>query len=234
MALAAEGADAGTVVAADTQLAGRGRLGRPWHSPPGENVYLSAVLRPDITPSAAPPLSLAAAVGVAEALAAFGPACRPVVKWPNDVLVGGSKVAGILTELSAEIDRVRHVVVGVGLNVNTSEFPAELRGTATSLARALSAQLPRAAVAAELLNQLERWFDRLVSDGPKPVIDAWLGRASWLGERIVVNTGRGRVSGVAVGVDPTGALLLRDDRGITRSVLVGDVVLGGGAAVSGR
>src|SRR5690606_523786 len=135
MALAGAGAPHGTVVIARAQRQGRGRLGRRWYSPPGERLYLSLLLRPALPAAAIPPITLAAGVAVAEAAAELGAA--PRLKWPNDVLTAGGKLAGVLTETTSRGDRVEAAVVGVGVNVRTAEFPPELRGVATSLAREL-------------------------------------------------------------------------------------------------
>src|SRR5581483_105763 len=144
--LARAGAEEGTCVVAEAQSAGRGRLGRTWHSPPGTNLYCSVVLRPPLAPAAVP-----AAVAETTTLSAE-------IKWPNDVLVGGRKVAGILTELEAELERVRFVIVGIGVNLNTTAFPAELAERATSLALASGRPVDRAAFTGRLLAALEERY----------------------------------------------------------------------------
>jgi BirA family biotin operon repressor/biotin-[acetyl-CoA-carboxylase] ligase len=224
--LAAAGAAHGTVVVADQQTSGRGRLGRSWHSPAGENLYLSLLLRPELRPSQAPPLSLATGVAVAEALAESLTA-PPTVKWPNDLMCSGRKVAGILVEMNAELDRIRHVIIGVGVNVNTQQFPRTLRQLATSMAIEQGAPLSRVEVLAALLPQLELWIDRLIEQGPAPVIKRWLHFADWLGQGVQVRTGKQVIEGVAVGLDPTGALMLVDRRGRQRTIVAGDVSLVG-------
>src|SRR5262249_30258440 len=130
--LARAGAAEGTVVIAESQTGGRGRLGRQWHSPPGVNLYCSLVLRPAVPLAVMPCLALVAGLGVADAVREVAP-LRPGLKWPNDVLVGGRKVAGILTELEAEVERVHHVIAGVGVNLNggPGDFPPELATKAT-------------------------------------------------------------------------------------------------------
>jgi BirA family biotin operon repressor/biotin-[acetyl-CoA-carboxylase] ligase len=170
-AWARAGAPAGAVVVADVQEAGRGRLGRAWHAAPGESLCLSVVLRPPLAPSQLPPLTLVAGVALAEAVAALG--VVPALKWPNDLFVGGKKAAGILAESACQGQRVEHVVVGIGVNVNVSTFPVELEPIATSLARARGAPLAPAEVAAALCERLEAWHDRFLAEGPAPVLEAW-------------------------------------------------------------
>jgi BirA family transcriptional regulator, biotin operon repressor / biotin---[acetyl-CoA-carboxylase] ligase len=223
--MAAEGAPHGTVVVADRQRAGRGRLRRSWFSPPGENLYLSMILRPQLPPSATPPLSLATAVGVAEGVRGYV-GCPPTVKWPNDLLYGGKKFCGVLIEMSAAREVLKHVVVGVGIDVNCQDFPAELEQLATSLRRERGEPVSRAAVLASVLNSLEPWFDRLVEQGPAPVIEAWAGFAPWIGRRVAVSAADGKtVEGVALGLDAAGALQLRTAAGEERTVISGDVKL---------
>src|SRR4051794_14278733 len=131
-AWARAGAPHGALVIADAQTGGRGRLGRTWHSPPGENLYFSTVLRPEIPPHRAPPLTLAVGVALADAVREAG--CDAQLKWPNDLLLDGKKVAGILTEMTTSGGRVEFVVIGIGVNLDARAFPAELDGRATSIA----------------------------------------------------------------------------------------------------
>jgi BirA family biotin operon repressor/biotin-[acetyl-CoA-carboxylase] ligase len=208
-AWARAGAPAGAVVVADEQDKGRGRLGRRWHSPPGTSLYLSAVLRPALPPHRVPPLTLAAGVAVAEALVAFD--VVPALKWPNDVLLDGKKVAGILTEMSSDLDRVHHVVVGIGVNLNVDAFPDELTAIATSLQLARGAAVSRAEFAATLCARLEHWVDAFVADGAPPVVAAWKQHARFLGRRVTVTAGRDRMEGVAEDLEDDGALRLRLD-----------------------
>ena len=222
-ARAEEPAPHGAVVVADAQDAGRGRLGRKWHSPPGESLYFSVVLRPPLPPHRVPPLTLAAGVAVAEALVAFD--VTPALKWPNDVQLDGKKVAGILTEMSADLDRVHHLVVGIGVNLNTREFPDELAAIATSLAAARGAAVARADFAAALCARLEAWVDLFVADGAAAVVAAWKQHARFFGQRVRVTAGRDRVEGVAEDLEDDGALRLRLDDGRAYRVVAGEVTL---------
>jgi BirA family biotin operon repressor/biotin-[acetyl-CoA-carboxylase] ligase len=225
-ALGREGAPEGLVVLADAQTGGRGRLGRTWHSPPGENLYLSLLLRPACTPAALPPLTLAAGVAVTQALAALG--LQPLLKWPNDVLlpVGGGqrKVAGILTEMATERERIRHVVVGLGLNVNTASFPPELEARATSLRLATGQPQDRGALVAAVLNAFEPAYDQLMSEGAAACLAAFRARAA-LPRPCRVERDGTVLEGTALDVDGDGALLVRDGRGEIHRVLSGEIVV---------
>ena len=223
-AWARAGAPAGAVVVADTQTRGRGRLGRRWHSPPGASLYFSVVLRPPLPPHRVPPLTLAAGVAVAEALTALD--ITPQLKWPNDVLLDGKKVAGILTEMSSEVDRVHHVVVGIGVNLNTRDFPEELGAIATSAALVRGIPVSRADFAAALCARLEHWVDRFVAEGPPVVAAAWKQHARIFddgGRRVRVTAGRDVIEGVAEDLDDDGALRLRLDDGRTTRIIAGEV-----------
>lgn len=222
------GAPAGLVVAADAQSAGRGRLGRTWHSPPGSNLYLSILLRPSRPPPEIPPLTLLVGGALAAALADLGFA--PRLKWPNDVeMVDGTgrrrKVAGILTEMSTAGDRAAHVVVGVGLNVNGSDFPPEIAERATSLRRERGAGLDRAAVLAAFLNALEPMVADFEARGPAAAVAAFEAHAGLPAPCRVTAPGHPgeRLEGVAVGVDADGALRLRDETGQIHRVISGEL-----------
>jgi BirA family biotin operon repressor/biotin-[acetyl-CoA-carboxylase] ligase len=216
-ARAREGAAEGLVVAAGAQTAGRGRLGRTWHSPAGESLYVSILLRPTRPTVEIPPLTLLAGAAVARALAALGFA--PRLKWPNDVqLDGGKKVAGILTEMASEGTRASHVVVGLGLNVNGAAFPPELEGRATSLRLVEGRAFDRGAVLGAVLAAFEPLYERFGDAGAAAAGEAWQEHAA-LGARCRV----GALEGVALGVDVDGALRLRDDTGTVHRILSGEV-----------
>jgi BirA family biotin operon repressor/biotin-[acetyl-CoA-carboxylase] ligase len=224
-AWARAGAPEGAVVLAETQARGRGRLGRAWHSPPGASLYLSVVLRPPRPPHVLPPLTLAAGLAVYDTCAYFGLA--PDLKWPNDVLLGGQKVAGILTEMGADAERVHHVVLGLGLNVNATRFPAELRARATSMRLAAGRDAPpfdRAAVLADLLYRLETRYDEFLAGGPAVVVAAFRERWGGRGRAVRVQSGDAVLRGVAQDVDDGGALLVARGRTVER-VLAGEVLL---------
>lgn len=222
--LADEGAAHGEVVIAESQTAGRGRRGRSWASPPGRNLHLSVILRPQLPPQRAAELTLLASVATCDACRQAG--VDAGIKWPNDVLVGGRKVAGILTELSAEPEVVHWVVVGIGVNLNAGpdDFPPGVREIATSLAEARGQPVPRALFAAALLASLEQWLDVHAADGFGPVREAWRERSVTLGREVRVESDGAEVAGVAEDVDASGALLVRTAGGVVR-VVSGDVRL---------
>lgn len=223
MNLGHEGAPHGTVVLADAQTKGRGRMGRSWVSPPGKNLYLSILLRPDLPPTRAPELTLLAAVAVHETLDALG--VRPAVKWPNDIEVNGKKTVGILCEMSAELSGLRYVVIGIGIDVNMAveDFPPEIASIATSLECALGRKLDRSEILASLLSNFERWLDVHAREGFEPVRRRWSECTNLFGTRVRARMTQGDLVGVVEGLDTDGALLLRDDRGAIERVVVGDV-----------
>ncbi len=210
VALAEGGAPHGTVVCADTQTGGRGRFGRTWESPPGLNLYVSLLLRPPVEPPQAPQLTLVTAVALAAAVEACT-GLSPRLKWPNDLYLGGRKAAGILAEMSADADRLRHVVIGAGLNVNArgADFPAALRPKATSLAVQSGRTFPRVDVLARFLESFEDAYRLFVAGGIRAVLPEWRRRSLLDGRRVVIRLRGEDVAGTAVGVDDCGHLLFR-------------------------
>jgi BirA family biotin operon repressor/biotin-[acetyl-CoA-carboxylase] ligase len=228
-ALAARGAPDGTVVIADRQTAGRGRLGRSFFSPAGRGLYLSLLLRPRTGPEQVHRHIFAAAAAVAECARAELPAsARVEIKWPNDVLVERRKLSGINLPVQLEGMRVASAVLGVGINLNTrrDEFPPELRDTATSLYEASGREVDRVAFAEGLLLQLERQIDRIRAGEFEAVLNAWRKWFRMSGAAVAVGGPgvRQPIRGTVRGVDSEGALLLDTGRAIER-VLAGDVTL---------
>jgi BirA family biotin operon repressor/biotin-[acetyl-CoA-carboxylase] ligase len=221
--LAEEGAGHGEVVVAESQTGGRGRRGRPWVSPPGRNAYLSVVLRPELPPARAPELTLLASVAVCDALRQAG--VPAAIKWPNDVLAGDRKIAGILTELASEPERVHWVVIGIGVNVNATpaDFPPELRDIATSILIERGTPAPRALFVAACLTALEGWLDRHAEEGFEPVRLAWRERSGTLGRDVTVRLDDREIVGRAEDIDEVGALLVRTRDRLER-ILSGDVL----------
>jgi BirA family biotin operon repressor/biotin-[acetyl-CoA-carboxylase] ligase len=223
------GAPAGTLVTADEQTAGRGRLGRTWHAAPGENLTFSFVLRPGRPAPEIPTLTLLAGAAVAQALAELGFSAR--LKWPNDVLLrvneGGAgrarKVAGILTEAATVGSEVSHVVVGIGLNVNVADFPSDLAARATSLRLVRGTPLPRGDVLACLLARLEAAADDFQQRGPEAATALWDAYAD-RELRCRARLDGHDVEGVPDGVSADGSLRLRDDDGIIHRVMSGEIV----------
>ncbi|MBI3615339.1 MAG: biotin--[acetyl-CoA-carboxylase] ligase [Candidatus Omnitrophica bacterium] len=212
----------GSVVAAEGQSRGRGRLGRSWLSPKGKGIYLSVILRPTLQLAEVPRITLMAAVAVARAIqAATGLA--PEIKWPNDVLIRGRKVAGILTELNGELNRVNYIVVGIGMNVNSVK--GHLPAHTTSIEEQLGGPADRVKLTQALLVELDRAYDQLLRQGFPSILEAWRGFAHFLGRRIrVVAQGR-TVDGQAVDVDSDGTLMVRTDTGLVESLSAGEVLV---------
>lgn len=225
--LAEKGAPEGTVVTADEQTSGRGRMGRRWVSPPGLNLYVSLLLRPPIEPVRAPQMTMLTAVALAEGVE---DACNvPVrLKWPNDLYLDDRKCAGILAEMSADPDRVRHVVIGVGLNVNGTEndFPEELRERATSLRILAGRTFRRIDVLAAFLARFERAYATFLSEGSlRSFLPAWERRSLLTGRRVLLRIRDEEVRGTAAGVDETGTLrFLRDGSREEESVCSGEIL----------
>jgi BirA family biotin operon repressor/biotin-[acetyl-CoA-carboxylase] ligase len=224
--LARAGAAEGTVVVAERQTAGRGRLGRSWHSPAGLNLYCSLVLRPPLAPGAVPRLALVVGAAVAAAIVEETGAAA-AIKWPNDVLVDGRKVAGILVEMDAEMERVHHVIAGIGVNVNApvASFPPELRDKATSLRVATGRRVDRAAFAARLLVALEARYGRFVSAGFASVRSEWESYSCLTGTEVRVASAAGEVAGRVLGLDDDGALRLAGPSGAVVRIIAGEVTV---------
>jgi BirA family biotin operon repressor/biotin-[acetyl-CoA-carboxylase] ligase len=216
--MARAGARHGTVVISERQTGGRGREGRVWQSPPG-GLYLSAIVRPPLPIVDVPPMTLAIGIGVCDAVRAAGARC--VLKWPNDVLVDGKKLAGVLVETQSQGNRLESVVIGIGINLD-GELPEPVSATAITLATASGAPVEREQFITQLLADLERWIDRYVGVGLEAIIPAWQDRmAVGLAARATVD-GAPMIGHVA-GLDLDGALLLRDDAGHVHRVRSGDV-----------
>ena len=213
---ALEGAAEGLVVSAGLQNAGRGRMTRAWFSPPKANLYFSVVLRPGVELARAASLPLVMGLAVAEALGELAPEAQPQIKWPNDILARGRKLCGILCEMQAETACVRHIVAGVGVNVNLSvgEFPEELRDRATSLRIEAGRTFSRAAVLAAVLNRFEPLYDRWRAEGLAPLLPAVNARDALRGRAIALDQGGRRTEGFADGIQADGALRLQTDSGL--------------------
>ncbi len=221
--LAAKGCEEGLIVVAEEQTLGRGRLARGWFSPYGKGVWFSVVLRPPFAPQEAPKCTLLAAVAVARALREIsGVECG--IKWPNDILFQGRKLVGILTEMSAEMDAINHVVIGMGINVNIKpeEFPKELEEIAVSLAALSGREFSRILILQAILVHLEGLYQEVLQKGFAPVLDAWRSLSLTLGQEVRVMGLKDEFSGVARDIDDDGALLVETAEGLKR-VLTGDV-----------
>ena len=217
--MARAGASHGTVVIARAQRAGRGRDGRSWASPRDAGLYLSAVVRPPLPLVDVPPMTLAIGIGLCDAVRSMG--APAVLKWPNDALVHGKKLAGVLVEAHSQGNRLDAIIVGIGVNL-AGELPPEVASTAITLEQAVGAPVDRAAFLAQLLGQVERWIDRYIASGLSLIAPAWHER---MAQGI---SARARVNGIdlhgeVAGLDGDGALLLRDVAGALHRVRSGDV-----------
>lgn len=223
MEMASQGAPEGTAVIAETQSAGKGRLGRKWISPKG-NLYVSVVLRPEVPTHKAPLVTLMGAVAAASAIRA-GTGLSAQIKWPNDILIAGKKVSGLLTEMSAEPDRVKYIVLGIGIDVNMDlcELPAEIRSMSTTLAAETGALVDRTALVQQLLWELDRWYKVFLSN-TATIISEWTSLTMTIGKRVAVSGGD-HLEGTAEGIDPEGRLVIRRDDGTVRTVAAGDVTI---------
>jgi len=226
MGLAREGAPEGTVVLADRQTAGMGRLQRAWQSPPGCNLYISVILRPAVAPPDASRITLLAGVAVAEAISAVCPG-RVGIKWPNDLLIGGRKVCGILTETRMATGGIDSVIVGVGLNVNMerADFDPAHRETATSLREETGREHSREDLLLLLCERFEPWYEIFLHDGFAPVREGWLARVEMAGKRLRILFRDEVREGVFAGIDRDGALLIADEQGAVRRITAGDATI---------
>lgn len=223
--LALQGGDEGTLIVAETQTGGRGRLGRSWASPPG-GLYFSVILRPRIDVIEATRIPLVAGVALLRAIEGHTPLI-PRLKWPNDVLVNERKAAGILAEMSAEVDRLDWIVLGFGINVNTlpSQFPADIRDRAVSLTTGSGSAVSRLKLLQDSLRELEQALDEFRTAGFEPFRQQWKNRSCTLEQRVMVAGERGPLEGRAVDIDSDGALVVECDDGSRRRIITGDVAL---------
>ncbi len=217
-ALAQAGCPSGTAVVAEEQTAGQGRHGHSWHSEPGAGIYVSVVLRVPLQPDSLPVLTLALGLAVAEAIARTTE-LHPDLRWPNDIMLGDRKTAGILVQL---IDGV--AIAGIGINVNHPAFPPEIASEATSLRLASGKPQSREQILIALLPSIDSFCRMLVEGGRRPILDQFTRRSSYAqGKRVRVDQPGGVVTGVTAGLDPAGFLRLRADDGSESLILAGGV-----------
>lgn len=223
---ALSGASGGTVLLADAQAAGRGRMGQPWFSPAGLNLYASVLFRGPLSIAEAPVFTLIAGLATADAVAEFG--AQPAIKWPNDVLIDGRKIGGSLAECSIREGTVQYLILGVGVNLNVEQdaLGAALgpsAATATSLYAATGRQVDRSAFAADYLNALERWTNRFRTEGAAAVLTGWRDRDVLTGRRVEIR-GKGEpFMGRVIGLDEQAHLVVRDVLGEQRVVTTEEI-----------
>ncbi len=224
MEMASSGAPEGTVVIAETQTGGKGRLGRKWISPKG-NLYLSVILRPDIVIHKAPLITLVGAVAVASVIRKE---CdlEAGIKWPNDIVIAGKKVCGLLSEMSAEQDRIRHIVLGVGVDVNMElhALPADVGVLSTTLANETGERMDRPVLLQRILRELDKRYVAFLAD-EGDVLREWTSLNVTVGKRVQVSGAGGTQEGLAQGIDSDGRLVMKLDDGSIRTVAAGDVTI---------
>lgn len=220
--LAASGEKEGSVIIAESQTAGRGRMGRSWVSPRSKGAYFSAILRPDILPKEVSSITLFSALSVAKTikemadLAAF-------IKWPNDVLINNKKICGILTEMNAETDKINFVIIGIGININTKEDL--LPKGATSIMEAKGEEVSRVELVKGIFKNLDKYYKLFNGGHIAEIIREYKEFSNFLGKRVRVTYHDTKIEGYAVDVDKEGALILRMDSGLNERILAGDVTI---------
>ncbi len=211
----------GTIIIAESQTGGRGRMGRKWLSPEG-GIWLSIILKPEMQPVYAPRITLLAGVAVAKTIRNVGLEAK--IKWPNDVLIRGKKVCGILTEIEAEIDMIDYCVVGIGIdaNVDTESFPEEFRESSTSLKKELGHEINRVEFVQRLLEEFEARYMKLQKEGFLPILEEWRSMSATIGEWVKITTQNRIIYGEATGVDNDGALIVETGEGKLEKIVSGD------------
>jgi BirA family biotin operon repressor/biotin-[acetyl-CoA-carboxylase] ligase len=224
--LARSGAEEGTVVIAESQTKGRGRKGRSWISPSDGGVYLSVILRPNLMPSQAVQISLIGGVAAINAIKRVTP-LQPKIKWPNDIILGGKKVGGILTEMSCELDGVNYVVLGIGINVNTANslLSEQTGGIATSLAERCGEHVSRVRFVRCLLSEFETCYSEFLVSGFSSIREKWKALNNTIGSWVKVGEGKEQIEGEALDIDREGFLLVRKEDGGVERIISGDVCL---------
>ena len=244
MELAEKGLPHGTVVIADRQLKGKGRLGRTWVSPPEGNIYMSVIVRPEIEPKDATLLTIMSAISCSRAVR-NSTGIEVTIKWPNDLMVSERKLGGILTEMKSGQDRIVFAVIGIGINVNASldAFPPEVRSVAASVMEELrrkettplcpplarggwgGKEISRTLIIAAILSELEKWFKVLIKGGRIQLINEWKKLSSTLGKKVKVVSGKDTSLGIAEDIDDEGMLILRLPSGGLKKISAGDVIM---------
>ncbi|MFC7685104.1 biotin--[acetyl-CoA-carboxylase] ligase [Ureibacillus sp. GCM10028918] len=225
--LARNGALDGTVVIAETQTDGKGRMSRPWESTKGKGIWMTVIIKPDVLPHQAPQFTLVAAVSIVNAMKSLYSNFTPVIKWPNDILINGLKCTGILTEMIAEMDRVQALLIGIGINVNQqpSDFPHALHSIATSLSIEEEKTLNRSQLVATILNYLENYSDLYIAEGFGPIKKLWEEASGTIGKQIKATTLTEVIRGKAIGITESGVLEIQLDDGEIRSIYSADIEL---------
>ncbi len=222
--LARCGAQEGTLIIADTQTAGKGRLGRAWYSPPTSNLYASFILRPDVELAVASRITLAAGLAVAETMRSY---CGEEVslKWPNDVLIHGLKACGILTEMKYVSTRVEFIIVGIGVNINMhrADFDEDLRDRATSLLEETGSPIDRMEFIVRLCHRFQHWYGVYLTGDFAAIRDRWIILSGMIGKQVLVTYGNQIEKGKVIGMDEKGSLLILNQSDVVKEIMAGDV-----------
>ena len=230
MELGEKGASEGTVVIADRQTQGKGRLDRTWISPPGVNLYISILFRPEILAKDSTVFTFLASIALKETMERTG-VQNTNIKWPNDIQINGKKVAGVLTEMQTRREMANFIVVGIGVNINmtSDEMNREMGSIsliATSIKEALGKDIERAKFAADLLLELEKWYQLFSTQRKKPILEYWTENWGDLNKRVLVKIESERdFEGIAIGVDESGYLLVEKEDGEVSKIITGDVTV---------
>ncbi|RDI43016.1 biotin--[acetyl-CoA-carboxylase] ligase [Falsibacillus pallidus] len=226
--LAYDNCPEGTLVIAEEQTSGRGRMTRSWHSPKYSGIWMSIILRPNLPPQQAPQFTLLAAVAVVQALEEVC-GLNPEIKWPNDILINGKKVTGILTELQAESDKINSIIIGIGMNVNSKQedFPEELQKIATSVAIEKGKIVSRSSIIQKILEKLELYYHLYMEKGFGPIKLLWEGYAISIGREIIARTITGTIEGKAIGITNDGVLKIEDSSGRIHEIYSADIEIQG-------
>lgn len=225
--LARSGVEDGTIVIAESQTSGKGRMARPWESTFGKGIWMTVIVRPNVLPHQAPQFTLVAAVAIVNAIKTLYPSIKPVIKWPNDILINGKKCTGILTEMIAEVDRVQSLLIGIGINVNQQQddFCEELQEIATSLRQVKNEVIDRAELIGTVLNYLENYCDWYVKEGFAPIKILWEEASGTIGKQIKATTLTEIIEGKAIGITESGVLEVQLENGEIRGIYSADIEL---------
>lgn len=221
--IAGEGASEGTVIVADHQTRGRGRMQRVWQSPPALNLYISVILRPALAPAFSSPLTIMAGVAIFDVLAGYCPQVR--LKWPNDVLINNKKVCGILTEIKTIGNKIDFVIIGIGININMQidDLLPSLAPIATSLRVETGKPLDRVDLTVKLLERMGAFYASFLTEGINPLRELWLSAAQLVGRLVEVTFGAEVYRGIVSGMDDSGALMIMDEMGEKQRIIAGDL-----------
>lgn len=221
---AIEGAEHGTVIIADEQVAGKGRMDRSWHSPKQQGIWMSIILRPKILPYQAPQITLLAATVLAEIMKEKMNII-PGIKWPNDLLIDGKKVAGILTEMQAEHDQIQYIVLGIGMNVNQSisTFPEDIKQTATSIKNETNQEWSLKEIIQQILSTFETTYEQFLDKGFSGIKEKWETYGYKIGEVVTIHTLQKQWQAKLLGIEPDGALLVENEKGSTQKLYSAEI-----------